>query len=241
MSQSIDPRPELPKRFYAGVAVAEGEGGHAILLDGRPVKTPARRPLAIRSRAVADAVAAEWDAQQERIDPATMPVTRLVNTVVDAIADDPAPVRDDVARYAETDLLFYRAADPARLVERQRERWDPILEWAHRSIGARFLLAEGVMHVAQPEPSLRAVAARLAAIDDPFAVAAMHQVTTLTGSALLALALADGHVSAEEAWSLAHLDEDWNIEQWGADAETEARRQLRWEEMQAAALVLAAR
>ncbi|MEH6721736.1 MAG: ATP12 family protein [Aurantimonas endophytica] len=241
MSKSIDPRPELPKRFYAEVTVSEGEGGHAILLDGRPVKTPARRPLAIPSRAVAHAVAAEWEAQGERIDPATMPVTRLVNTVVDAIADDPDPVRTDVARYAETDLLFYRAGDPARLVERQRDRWDPILEWVHQRLGARFLLAEGVMHVAQPEPALRAVVGHVADFADPFAVAALHQVTTLTGSALLALALADGHVTAEEAWSLAHLDEDWNIEQWGADAEAEIRRALRWEEMQAAALILAGR
>lgn len=241
MSQSIDPRPELPKRFYTDVTVGEGEGGHAILLDGRPVKTPARRPLAIPSRAVADAVAAEWDAQRERIDPATMPVTRLANTIVDAIADNPTPVRDDVARYAETDLLFYRAGDPAPLVERQHEQWDPILDWAHQRLGARFLLAEGVMHVAQPAPSLAAVVGHLAEIDDPFTVAALHQVTTLTGSALLALALADGHVGAEEAWALAHLDEDWNIEQWGADAEAEARRELRWQEMQAAALILAGR
>lgn len=238
---SIDPRPELPKRFYTDVSVAEGEGRFAIHLDGRPVKTPARRPLAIPARAVADAVAAEWDAQRERIDPSTMPMTRLVNTILDAIADDPGPVRDDVARYAQTDLLFYRASTPAPLVERQNAQWDPILEWAHQALGARFVLAEGVMHVAQPEPSLRAVANRLGEIDDPFAIAALHQVTTLTGSALLALALSAGHLRSEEAWTLAHLDEDWNIEQWGADAEAEARRELRWQEMQAAALVLAGR
>jgi chaperone required for assembly of F1-ATPase len=241
MSKSIDPRPELPKRFYREVAVKEGEGGFAILLDGRPLRTPARRPLTIPKRSVADAAALEWEAQKDRIDPASMPLTRLMNTVVDAIADDPDPVRNDVARYVESDLIFYRAGDPARLVERQRERWDPVLEWAHQALGARFLLAEGVMHVAQPEPSLRAVADRLAAITDPFAVAALHQVTTLTGSALLALALTDGRLAAEEVWSLAHLDEDWNIEQWGADAEAEARRALRWEEMQVAALVLASR
>ncbi|MEX6507677.1 ATP12 family chaperone protein [Jiella sp. M17.18] len=233
-------RPELPKRFYQSAEAAEAEGGFTVRLDGRPVKTPARQPLAVPVRAIAEAVAAEFAAQEERIDPATMPMTRLVNTIVDGIVPNPDPVRDDIGRYAETDMLFYRADGPERLVERQRQRWDPILDWAHDAFGARFLLAEGVMHVAQPEASLAAVRRHLAAETEAFRIAALHQATTLTGSALIALALAGGRVSAEEAWELAHLDEDWNIEQWGADEEAMARRALRWEEMRAAALILEA-
>ncbi|MCW7545328.1 ATPase [Aurantimonas litoralis] len=229
---------ELPKRFYSEVTLAPTDDGFAVLLDGRPVKTPGRRPLAVPMRRAAEVVAAEWDAQRERIDPATMPMTRLVNTVVEAIADDPVPVRDDLARYIETDLLFYRAGTPERLVARQQELWDPVLDWARDSFGARYLLTEGVMHVAQPPAAIAAFKERLAGIDDPFKVAAMHQATTLTGSALLALALAEGHLSAEDVWQRAHVDEDWNIEQWGADDEASARRELRWQEMQVAAVLL---
>ncbi|MCB8836871.1 ATP12 family chaperone protein [Aurantimonas sp. VKM B-3413] len=232
-------RPELPKRFYkTAEVVAADDGVFSVTLDGRPVKTPARKLLAMPAKAVAEAVAQEWRAQGEHIDPATMPMTRLVNTIVDGIVGNPEPVRDDIARYAETDMLFYRAGEPERLVTRQRERWDPILDWAHERLGARFLLAEGVMHVAQPEASLEAVRRHLARTEDPFAIAALHQATTLTGSSLVALALADGRLSAEEAWDLAHLDEDWNIEQWGADEEAMAMRAKRWEEMRVAALIL---
>ena len=229
---------ELPKRFYSEVTLAPTDDGFAVLLDGRPVKTPGRRPLAVPMRRAAEVVAAEWDAQRERVDPATMPMTRLVNTVVEAIADDPIPVRDDLARYIETDLLFYRAGTPKRLVARQQELWDPVLDWARDSFGARYLLTEGVMHVTQPPAAIAAFRERLAGIDDPFKVAAMHQATTLTGSALLALALAEGHLTAEDVWLRAHVDEDWNIEQWGADDEASARRELRWQEMQVAAVLL---
>ena len=233
-------RPELPKRFYREVAVAETAAGHAVMLDGRPVKTPARRSLAVPARDVAEAIAREWDGQGERIDPAAMPVTRLVNTILDAILADPGPVRAEIGRFAETDMLFYRADAPERLVTRQRELWDPILAWAEERLGARFLLAEGVMHVAQPEASVAAVKAHLERFDEGFGVAALHQVTTLTGSTLLALAVADGRLPTEEAWVLANLEEDWNIEQWGADDEAMALRERRRQEMQAAALVLAA-
>ncbi len=237
MSESLR-RPELTKRFYEAVTIEEGEGGFAVLLDGRRMKTPARRGFCVPDRAAAQAAAAEWEAQGEFIDPATMPMTRLLNTIIDGIADDPAPVRDDVARYAETDLLFYRAGEPERLAERQRERWDPVVTWAEARLGGRFRLAEGVMHVAQPRESLAAVRSHVARETDPFRIAALHQATTLTGSALLALALADGRLTADEAWSLAHLDEDWNIEQWGADEEAAERRARRWDEMRAASLLL---
>ncbi|MEF2551405.1 ATP12 family protein [Aurantimonas sp. A2-1-M11] len=229
---------DLPKRFYTDVTLAPSDTGYAILLDGRPVKTPGRRPLAVPMRRAAEIVAAEWDAQRERIDPATMPMTRLVNTVIEAIADDPNPVRDDLARYIETDLLFYRAGSPHRLVVRQREMWDPVLDWARETFGGRYLLTEGVMHVGQPPAGIAAFRERLASIDDPFRVAALHQVTTLTGSALLALAVAERHLSAADAWMRAHVDEDWNIDQWGADDEASARREMRWQEMQVASVLL---
>ncbi|MCE7028362.1 ATP12 family chaperone protein [Jiella avicenniae] len=234
-------RPDLPKRFYAAVGVVETPDGFVVELDGRPMKTPARKPLAVPSRDVAEAIRAEWDAQAERIDPGTMPMTRLVNTTIDGILADPGPVGTDVARFAETDMLFYRAGAPEGLALRQRQRWDPVLDWAKERLGVRFVLTEGVMHVAQPEESLAAVRRHVAAFDDGFAIAALHQVTTLTGSALLALALADGRVTAEEAWALAHLDEDWNVEQWGADEEAMARRAMRWQEMLAAAIILNSR
>ena len=144
-----------------------------------------------------------------------------------------------MGRAARTHRSRHDADDPEGLALRQRQRWDPVLDWAKDRLGVRFVLTEGVMHVAQPAESLGAVRRHVAAFADGFAVAALHQVTTLTGSALLALALADGGLTAEEAWALAHLDEDWNVEQWGADDEAMARRTMRWQEMQAAATVLA--
>ena len=237
---SVHARPELPRRFYETVTIRPVESGFSIELDGRPVKTPGRKPLAVPHRVAAEALRDEWDAQVERIDPATMPMTRLANTVIEAIAADPAPVRDDIGRFIETDLLFYRAAAPDRLVERQNELWDPVLDWAKEAFGGRFVLAEGVMHVAQPQASLEAFRNRLVAITDPFQVAALHQATTLTGSALLAMAINDGRLDAVAAWRLAHLDEDWNIEQWGEDEQAMARRAARWDEMRVAALLLAA-
>ncbi|GGD89661.1 ATPase [Aureimonas endophytica] len=233
-------QPDLPKRFYTDVTVEPRDGGLAVLLDGKGLKTPSRRPLSVPSLAVAEAIAAEWRAQGERIDPGTMPLTRLVNTVIDGVADDPIPVRDEVARYAETDLLFYRADGPERLVARQKDLWDPLVAEAERLLAARFLLGEGVMHVAQPEASLAAVRGRLSGESDPFRIAALHQMTTITGSTLIALAVAEGRLTLDRAWAAAHVDEDWNIEQWGADEEAEARRARRFADMRAAAILVGA-
>lgn len=230
-------QPELPKRFYEKVSVAANEGGYAVLLDGRSVKTPLRRSLALPSEAVAEAVAGEWRSQGERINPATMPATRLANTVIDGIADNPAAIRDDAARFVESDLLFYRADAPEALVERQRAAWDAVIAWAEKLVGARFVLGAGVMHVSQPPASLAAFRARVERETDPFRIAALHQMTTLTGSVLLALAVLEGRLDVEAAWAAAHVDEDWNIEQWGADAEAEARRAARFDDMRAAAML----
>jgi chaperone required for assembly of F1-ATPase len=244
-NQPLDPseaarravRPQLRKRFYKEATVAEGEGGFAVLLDGKGVRTPARRPLAAPTRALAQALADEWNAQTDLIDPAKMPLTRLANAIIDGVADAPAPVADEIAKYLGSDLLFYRAGEPAGLVAQQAKHWDPVLAWAQDALGARFMLAEGVMHVAQPERAL--AAARAAIPTDPWRLGAMQVVTALTGSALLALALATGKLSAEEAWTAAHVDEDWQSAQWGEDPLARQRRDFRWSEMQAAAKVLA--
>ena len=229
----------LPKRFYKEVSTDRTEEGFRILLDGRPVRTPGKKLLAVPSQPIADRLRAEWDAQSEEIDPAKMPVTRLVNTAIDGVADNLDAVFDELVRFAGTDMLCYRADSPEGLVQRQREGWDPIIRWAAEAKGARFILVEGVMHQEQPAPAIEAFSAALSAWRDPLALACVHTVTTLTGSALLGLAHAEGVVDADKAWSLAHIDEDWQIEHWGTDEEAFRRRELRREELDIAAAVLA--
>jgi chaperone required for assembly of F1-ATPase len=180
---------------------------------------------------------AEWDAQREMIDPMTMPMTRLANSVVDAVSDRVEMVRDDIAKYFRSDLLFYRAGHPTGLVEREAAHWDGVLFWAAETLGAHFILAEGIMHVAQPDAAVAAASDALP--HDPWSVAALHVVTTLTGSALLALALHGGARDAEQVWAAAHVDEDFNTEQWGADEEVVARRTARRLDFDAAARILA--
>lgn len=229
----------LPKRFYTTVSSDKVEEGHRILLDGRPVRTPGRKLLTVPAPAIADRLVAEWQGQGEEIDPAKMPVTRLVNTTIDGVAENLDAVFDEIVRFAGTDMLCYRADSPEGLVARQREGWDPVIRWAAEAKGARFILIEGVMHREQPAPAIKAFAAVLSAWRDPLALACLHTVTTLTGSALLALALAEGFIDANRAWALAHLDEDWQIEHWGTDEEAFRRRELRRAEMDVAAAVLA--
>jgi chaperone required for assembly of F1-ATPase len=230
----------LPKRFYTEVSVSEGEGGHAIHLDGRPVKTPAKNRLAVPTARLAELLRDEWACQVEVINPGTMPVTRLVNTAIDGIAADPQAVFEDILRFSSSDMLCYRADAPENLVARQSEQWDPVLDWAADALGARFTLIEGIMPREQPREAVAAFGGALRRHDTPIALAALHTMTTLTGSAILALAFAEGRLAAEEAWRLAHLDEDWTIEHWGTDAEAEHRRAKRFEEMQAAAVTFLA-
>ena len=229
----------LPKRFYKAVTVGPVEGGHGILLDGRPVRTPAKKPLAVAAPATAERLRAEWEAQAEEIDPAKMPVTRLVNTALDGVADNLEAVFEEIVRFAGTDLLCYRADSPAGLVARQQTGWDPLIRWVAEEKGVRLILVEGVMHQEQPAQALSAFAAALDAWRDPLALACLHTVTTLTGSAVIALALAEGVIDVDRAWALAHIDEDWQIEQWGTDEEAFHRRELRRAEMDVAAAVLA--
>ena len=227
-----------PKRFYRSVSVGGAAPAFRVLLDGKPILTPARRQLAVPTMALAEAVAAEWEAQADRVDPATMPLTRLINTAVDGVSDHADEVRADIVKYAASDLTCYRAEGPVELESRQAAAWDPVLAWAHETLGARFVLGQGIMPVAQPDTATRAIERALAGLD-AFSLAAYHTMTTLTGSALLALAHARGRLTAEEAWAAAHVDEDWQITQWGEDAEAKARRDRRWAEMQAASRLLA--
>jgi chaperone required for assembly of F1-ATPase len=228
-------RPKLPQRFYKAAGVEEGEEGFRVLLDGRPARTPARHLLAAPTRAVAEALAAEWEAQRELIDPAAMPLTRLANAIIDGVVPAPEPVRDDIAKYLGSDLLCYRADQPDRLVARQSETWDPVLAWTRDAFGARFVLSQGITYVAQPAATLEAVTRAIPS--DPWRLGAVHTMTTLMGSALLALAVLHGRLTGEEAWRAAHLDEDWNMELWGADELALERRAQRFAEMRAAALV----
>jgi chaperone required for assembly of F1-ATPase len=226
------------KRFYAQAGVAETPKGFGITLDGKPVRTPSRRPLAAPTREIAEAIAAEWDAQKEIIDPVTMPVTRLANSVIDAVTGRVQAVADDIAKYFHSDLLFYRAGHPDALVALEAEHWDPVLFWAADTLGAHFILTEGIVHVRQPDAAV--VAARAALPADPWSLGALHMVTTLTGSALLALALMRGALDEDQVWAAAHVDEDWNIAHWGVDEEVAARRLARFLDFRAAAGVLRA-
>src|ERR1700738_2107731 len=213
------------KRFYAKAGVVEAPDGFAITLDDKPIRTPSGRQVVAPVRPIAEAIAAEWDAQQQIIDPVTMPLTRFANSVVDAVADRVDAVTDDVAKYLGSALLFYRASHPEALVAREAEHWDPLLFWAADALGAHFILAEGIVHVRQPDSAIQA--ARAALPDDPWSIAALHVITTLTGSALLALALLRGVLDSDQVWAAAHVDEDWNIEKWGMDEEVAARRAAR--------------
>ncbi|WP_449256193.1 ATP12 family chaperone protein [Bosea sp. (in: a-proteobacteria)] len=232
-------RNPLPARFYKEAGVLERDGLFHVALDGRTARTPARRPLAVGSRAVAEALAAEWQAQAGQIDPAAMPLTRLVNSALDGVADQETAVRAEIVRYAGSDALCYRAGEPEALVERQNAIWQPALSAVESLIGARFLLAEGVIFAEQPAGTLEAFARKLDAIPAPVALAGAHNVMTLTGSAILMLALANRLIGPEEAWAAAHLDEDYQIEVWGQDEEAAERRAIRRREFDAAALLLA--
>jgi chaperone required for assembly of F1-ATPase len=226
------------KRFYANASIGEADGGFTVTLDGKPTKTPSGRTVIVPVRSLAGTIAAEWNAQGEFIEPLTMPVTRFANSVVQGVVDHVAAVTDDAAKYFASDLLFYRAGHPEGLVAREATHWDPVLFWAKDTLGAHFILAEGVMHVRQPESAI--AAARGALPTDPWAIAAVHLITTLTGSALLALALFHGAIDPDQAWAAAHVDEDWNAEKWGVDEEVVARKAAKLVDFTAVVAVLKA-
>ncbi len=227
----------LRRRFYDTATVSPTAEGFAVCLDGKPVRTPAGRALAAPSQSLAEALAAEWRAQDTVIDPGKMPLTRLANSIIDGVAPAPGPVAAEIEKYLAADLLCYRAGEPERLRERQAKAWDPILDWARNALGADFAVGDGVVHVRQSQAALAAAARHIPS--DPWRLGALHSATTLTGSALIGLALLSGRLSADAAWAAAHVDEDWNMEQWGSDDIALARRAARFAELQAAAAALA--
>jgi chaperone required for assembly of F1-ATPase len=226
------------KRFYGNVEVREVEGGrHALTLDGRGARTPARNALSATRRALMLKVAAEWERQGETIDPADMPLTRLINAAIDGVARTMAETRAEILRYAASDLLCYRAEAPAALAARQAEAFDPVLAWAAETLGAALTVGVGVVHVQQSSQSIEALGRALEAFDEPASLAGLSAMTNLTGSALLALATAHGFLAAEEAWRAAHVDEDFQSEFWGVDEEARVRRAARRREFEAAAVL----
>ncbi len=229
-------RPALRKRFYKTAGIGEG---NTLLLDDKPVRTPARRLLAAPDVRVAQALAGEWNAQGEQIDPATMPLTRLANVIIDGVADQPDAVRAEIEKYLHSDLVCYRADSPEGLVARQAELWDSFVNWARDVLDARFVLAQGVIHQAQPLGAIEAAAKIMPR--DLWRLGATASLTTITGSALIALALAAGAVTADEAWTAACIDDDWNMETWGRDDEAVQRLARRRTEFDAATLVLECR
>jgi chaperone required for assembly of F1-ATPase len=204
------------KRFWKNATVAFEGDGFGVLLDGRPVRTPAKSPLVLPTRALAEAIAAEWDAQQGSIDPRSMPFTRSANAAIDKVAVQHGEVAQMIADYGDSDLLCYRAPAPAELVARQQEMWDPLLEWAADVLDARLHTASGVVHVPQDPAALDRLSQRVHAMDS-FALAAFHDLVSLSGSLILGFAGTLDHLEIERLWQISRLDEDWQIEQWGAD------------------------
>lgn len=226
----------LVKRFYTSASVSDA-APYQVLLDGRAVKTPAKKPLVLPTLAAAQAVADEWAAQGAAINPATMPLTRFANTAIDAVAETADAVAADIVSYAGRDLLCYRADAPPELSHAQAAKWDPVLDWAAKACDARFTVVAGIMPVDQPASALDAIGSALRP-HNPFRLTALHVMTTLTGSALLALAHANGALTADEAWAAAHVDEDYQIALWGFDEDAAARRAAREQEFAATSRLL---
>ena len=208
------------KRFWTAATVTEADSGYGIALDGRAVKTPAKAPLAVPTRALAAAIAAEWDAVDERIDPRAMPMTRSANAAIDKVAHQHGEVADMIAAYGGTDLLCYRASSPQELILRQSEEWDPLLDWADSAMGVRLRPVTGVMPVPQDPAALAALRARVHA-HDPFALTALHDLVALSGSLIIGLAATQNARDIGSLWQISRLDEAWQAEMWGADDEAE--------------------
>lgn len=212
----------LPRRFYKEVSISEGTPFY-VLLDGRQIKTPKKRTLALPTHALAEAIADEWYAQADTIDPTRMPLTRFVNTAIDGVTETLNNFTNEIAAYARSDLICYRAEMPAELGALQAENWDPIVAWANEALCAEFRVVFSIIHVAQPSATILAFLQALRS-HDAVSLTALHAITTLTGSALIALALARDWLSADSAWKAAHVDEDYQVSVWGEDSEALARR-----------------
>jgi chaperone required for assembly of F1-ATPase len=224
----------LPKRFYKSVAVT---GQLGIALDGRNVKTPLKAALVLPNRALAEAVAAEWEAQIEVINPHAMPMTKLANTAIDRAATEKSKITAEILEFAGSDMVCYRAENPEGLVLLQTAHWDPIIAWARSELKTSFATVSSITHKRQSDEALQALETHIATLDQ-FSLVAIHNLTTLTGSALLATMVAAGKISADAAWLSANVDEDWQIATWGKDAEAMIRREERLREFLACAKFL---
>ncbi|WP_342077142.1 ATP12 family protein [Yoonia sp. SS1-5] len=215
-----------PKRFWKVAEVVAGPEGHEIHLDGRPVKTPAKASLVVPTDAMARAIAQEWDAQADKVDPRTMPVTRSANAAIDKVRVQRNEVIDLLAEYGDSDLLCYRASGPEGLVLKQAAAWDPMLEWAAQTLGVHLAVGQGVMHVAQDPGAVARLRSEIAGLDE-FALAAAHDLISLSGSLVLACAVMREHIAPQDAWDRSRVDEDWQISQWGADDEASAAAEVK--------------
>lgn len=209
------------KRFWKEARVEQIEPGFTVSLDGRAVKTPLKSALVVPSEDLAAEIAAEWDAQEELINPLTMPATRFANAAIDKVSTQHTEVATMLAAYGETDLLCYRAQEPAGLIKRQEAAWDPLLDWAHSVYDARLRAGHGVMFVEQDPEALTALSQAVHA-HSSFALAALHDLISLSGSLVIGLAAAHRHKSVDDLWAISRIDEDWQIEQWGDDEEASA-------------------
>lgn len=227
-AQAVYDRP-LPKRFYKAVDLVPAEDGWELELDGKPVKIPSKQHLKMLSQPLAKAVAAEWEAQEEYVNPLTMPLTRLANTALNRVEPDRERIIEEVVSFTNSDLLCYRAEQPVELITRQTERWDPILDWFAEKYCARLEIVAGVMHREQSSDALGSVRNALKKLDS-FNITGLHNVMALTGSAVLGFAAVRQYLPCEELWLISHIDEDWQIELWGPDEEEAKRRKLRFEE-----------
>jgi len=227
------------KRFYQAVRVAPGGHGHQVLLDERPVRTPAKRPLIVPTAHLAEAVAAEWRAQGETIRPELMPLTRLASTALDRMPGLRQAAIDEAAAYADTDLLCYRAAEPFELVQRQYHAWQPMLEWLSAAYGVKLSVTTSMLPVAQPEAARMRLRTAVAGLED-WPLVGLHAATIGLGSLVLGLALLDGRIDAEAALAASLLDERFEIERWGTDPEAERRHAAVRSDVTAAARFLQA-
>lgn len=204
------------KRFWKSTTVEAVEGGFTVALDGRLIKTPAKTPLVVPTRALAEAMATEWDAQAEKVDPNTMPFTRMANSAIDKVIPQFAEVADMLAAYGDSDHLCYRATGPEELIARQSALWDPVLDWAESVLNVRLSPVAGVIHAPQHPQDLARMTARVHDFSH-FQLAAFHDLVAISGSLVLAFAVSEGHLPPEEAWNLSRVDEKWQEEQWGED------------------------
>ena len=225
------------KRFWTDVSVGQETGGWSIALDGRPVRTPARASLVVPNKALAEAIAGEWRDVEGEIDPRAMPLTGLANAAIDRVAPDKDTFATGLARYAEADLVCYRADNPDGLVERQAESWDELLGWARRRFDVDFVTTSGVAHVEQPPATVQRLAHAVASLD-AFRLAGLSPLVTIGGSLIAALAVLEKAITPDEAWQAVSLDERWQLEQWGSDAEAEAALDNRRRDFMAAARFL---